>query len=367
MRINHRSDFSFTLRLLDAAGEDMGVPPFDWRCRLWTFSRANAYEASSVGGVMTNCTEAEGRIRVIVDGHRMGCGTLKAEVEALVPDGEYGDGTQRVVTVAPTGIVLVAGESSRPDSVDVQVQAPIVRVCQSAYDLAVKAGYTGTFEAYCHLLDRLPDLAARLEAEEPERRPYTRISLEVADGSLFMRGEWKRLLEAGYRPFLFRSTVKHVRYLTKDGFRHRRIKGWNRMGTEDTVKVGDDGQVLFADCGHELWDKPRMHESYTSSPEVLAEPHHPKDTVTGEIYEKRMVVSWGRRNRTIWDVDEEGNTHYYPQSLRYGIGFAAPDDILMRRVTTDLLVTNLAKFTVVYAVTALFDNSGNFEQWRYGK
>lgn len=49
-KINYKSDFDFILTLVDAKGNDIGFPDFDFSIKLWTGSKANALVASHSGG-----------------------------------------------------------------------------------------------------------------------------------------------------------------------------------------------------------------------------------------------------------------------------------------------------------------------------
>ena len=90
----YKSDFSIVLELADRSGNDIGVPPFDWRAS-FTTGKYPHYVASSIGGKLRNCVIEDGRIRVLFDRHGLGPGTLKCEFVCLLPDGRYPDSTKR--------------------------------------------------------------------------------------------------------------------------------------------------------------------------------------------------------------------------------------------------------------------------------
>ena len=92
----YKSDFSIVLELADRSGNDIGVPPFDWRAS-FTTGKYPHYVASSIGGKLRNCVIEDGRIRVLFDRHGLGPGTLKCEFVCLLPDGRYPDSTNDVV------------------------------------------------------------------------------------------------------------------------------------------------------------------------------------------------------------------------------------------------------------------------------
>lgn len=46
--VYYKNDFDFVLRLLDVDGREVGWPDFDWRIKLYTTIKPNAYEASYI-------------------------------------------------------------------------------------------------------------------------------------------------------------------------------------------------------------------------------------------------------------------------------------------------------------------------------
>lgn len=123
--INYKSDFDFILRLRDADGTDIGIPPYDWTVRLWTATKANAYVVSSIGGVLTNCYDDKGRLHIVADNHHLSPGILHVEFIAEIPDSDYPDGLRRNVIPATLDIQLITGSSDLPASIEADLPLPL--------------------------------------------------------------------------------------------------------------------------------------------------------------------------------------------------------------------------------------------------
>ena len=161
--INYKSAFDFVMRLKDASGKEVPWPECDWDILFWTSSKPNAYRASCIGGNYVNCfREADGSIHFVFDNHRMGKGTLHWEPHFRFPNDIYPDGIQDQFRKAQLGIELVDGDGDDvTDTPDVEVYMPAVYL--TAYDLAVRNGYTGTYEEYVEYTNRFPQVVESAE------------------------------------------------------------------------------------------------------------------------------------------------------------------------------------------------------------
>lgn len=107
-RINYKSDFSFLLVLKDCDGQEIRWPACDWQAKFFTpGNKANAYFASSKGGVLTNCYNDGGFIHVVCDNHHLGIGCLNVELTMLQPNDDFPDGNERKSFSAQLNIELV--------------------------------------------------------------------------------------------------------------------------------------------------------------------------------------------------------------------------------------------------------------------
>lgn len=127
MKINYKSDFDFILRLKDCRGQDLSFPSYDWIAKFYTNNKINAYTASSIGGECTNCFNDNGRIHVVVNNHRMGQGVLCVEFTAMIPNGVYPDGDERIVVPAPLDIELVSKAGECHCGAEVEAILPYIK------------------------------------------------------------------------------------------------------------------------------------------------------------------------------------------------------------------------------------------------
>ena len=162
-KINYKSAFDFVMRLKDASGKEVPWPECDWDALFWTSNKPNAYRVSCIGGVYVNCfREADGSIHFVFNNHRMGKGTLHWEPHFRFSNDIYPDGIQDQFRKAQLGIELVDGDGDEvSDTPDVEVYMPAVYL--TAYDLAVRNGYTGTYEEYVEYTNRFPQVVESAE------------------------------------------------------------------------------------------------------------------------------------------------------------------------------------------------------------
>lgn len=125
--IYYKDDLDFYMTLRDCEGEDIGIPDYDWRVKLWTSSRLNYVVVSSVGGVLTNCRIDDGRIHVVVDEHYLTPGALHIDFEALLPDNAFADGTRRTVKPFTVPICLTRDAVPCPSSLEIEMMLPYIR------------------------------------------------------------------------------------------------------------------------------------------------------------------------------------------------------------------------------------------------
>ena len=125
--INHESDFDFSLPLTDCQGNDLGWPDWDWEVRLWTTSPADSYRVGCRGGVPYGCFNDGGRVHVVVNKHGLRPGVLRAKAVALLPNGIYPDGIQRLVRPGTISIELVRGAGDCPTATEIELMLPFIK------------------------------------------------------------------------------------------------------------------------------------------------------------------------------------------------------------------------------------------------
>lgn len=143
-RKNYNEDFFVRLRLV-TDGEGKPFPDGDFMV-IFTSTGGGRYTCGRENGVLTNCkVNADGTASCFIQGGHLEVGTLKAEVRIIQDDPNYPNGQRRDV-LFPDGIIeLITGASSFDD---VQMEVAMNYAVVSAYELAVKKGYSGTQEEF---------------------------------------------------------------------------------------------------------------------------------------------------------------------------------------------------------------------------
>lgn len=157
-RVNRDSDFDFILLLFDRAGRPLPWPSYDWTARFTTDGFGRPVTASYTGGVCTGCFNDRGRIHIVADGHTLGCGMLRVEFTALIPDAAYPDGTRRVTEPATLGIEVVpgAGGCPCPGTMEAALSLPVIPVPQLE-ELEALRERTASLEPLPFIFDRVRD------------------------------------------------------------------------------------------------------------------------------------------------------------------------------------------------------------------
>lgn len=126
-KINFREDFDFFLDILDAKGQSVGIPTFDWCLHLSTLPMGAVFKAEFRGGVYRNCRVDNGRIHVFCNGHGLPPGSLKLDFHAWLPDDRYDDGSRFVAATFGAPVELVRGPGSRPTGMEIDMMAPYIK------------------------------------------------------------------------------------------------------------------------------------------------------------------------------------------------------------------------------------------------
>lgn len=179
-RVYYRSDFDFIARLMvsDAGGgeSELGFPAYDWRLFLRR-TRGAPFVASSIGGVLTNCVNDGGRIRIICKDHDFVPGRLFGEMRCYIPNPIYPEGLQTVVSKHRLGIELVEDDANDATAIVAELQLPIVATGEGGIqDLS---GYLTKIEAIS-LYQPKGDYATagQLSAKQDALTPGDGISIE---------------------------------------------------------------------------------------------------------------------------------------------------------------------------------------------
>lgn len=143
-RKNYNEDFYVRLRLV-TDGEGKPFPDGDFTV-IFTSTGGGRYTCGRENGALINCkVNADGTASCFIQGGHLEVGTLKAEVRIMQDDPNYPNGQRRDV-LFPDGVIeLITGASSFDD---VQMEVAMNYAVVSAYELAVKKGYSGTQEEF---------------------------------------------------------------------------------------------------------------------------------------------------------------------------------------------------------------------------
>lgn len=128
ININYKDDLDFLLKLESVNGKEIGIPPYDFRIKLYTAQRkSRTKEVSCIGGVWTNAYDDNGQIHVKIDNPCLGLGQLFAEFHSMIPDELFADGTYDRYVPLPTDIWLVSGKGDMPDKAQIELVLPTIK------------------------------------------------------------------------------------------------------------------------------------------------------------------------------------------------------------------------------------------------
>lgn len=142
--VNYQSDFAVEVTLLDAQGNVVAPPEWDWTLTFKVGTRK--YECGQKDGELKSCRVVDKNVVCYLNNHRFGTGSLEAYFTQLIPDTNYDDGDRKTVTPQELNIELWSGASDTDGSFTAELNTGLVYA--DLYALAVKGGYTGTEAEY---------------------------------------------------------------------------------------------------------------------------------------------------------------------------------------------------------------------------
>ena len=160
--IYYKNDFAVEITLLNASGEV--VTPPDWQWHIEFTDGRRKYICSVDKG---NANVVGNTIMCYLDNHKFCCGEIGYKFVQAIPDLNYLDGFQNIITPKALPIELWEQESDN----DVNIQSSVVPayVVYDAYMTAKANGYAGTAEEFYDALNHIVDInkkeAERVEAE----------------------------------------------------------------------------------------------------------------------------------------------------------------------------------------------------------
>lgn len=127
-KINYKSDFDFTSKLIDPTGKVIPFPEYDWSARFHTSMRNVCYVASCRDDVYTNCfRESDGSIHFVFDKHGLGTGQLRCEFRFDNPNPIYTSAIQRLFDPQNIDIELIDGRSDSASPAEIQSMYPYIK------------------------------------------------------------------------------------------------------------------------------------------------------------------------------------------------------------------------------------------------
>lgn len=160
--IYYKNDFAVEITLLNASGEVVAPPEWEWHIEFTDGRRK--YICSVEKG---NTNVVGNTIMCYLDNHKFCCGEVGYKFVQAIPDLNYLDGFQNLITPKALPIELWEKESDN----DVNIQSSVVPayVVYDAYQTAKANGYTGTAEDFYDTLIHIVDIntaeAERVTAE----------------------------------------------------------------------------------------------------------------------------------------------------------------------------------------------------------
>lgn len=303
-RINYKSDFSFLLVLKDCDGQEIGWPACDWQAKFFTpGNKANAYFASSKGGVLTNCYNDSGFIHVVCDNHHLGIGRMNVELTMLQPNDDFPDGNERKSFSAQLNIELVRENATCEITKEIKAEVLLSMIHDT--------------DVYAEVLDRVNGVLAGLldgsgEAGKPTKQQ-----------SNFRISQW-------LTPGMMRNTARPgMVYVLRSKERGSMVAlntGRKKQGTIDISKLFPGGK---------FYDEPiNVYARNTSGSWGLNDPGRGKvdydpetgivtfdfSAVPGQLCKFPIVaeiISTGVDPSAQVMINEEGRLVYAPQRLSF--------------------------------------------------
>lgn len=247
--IYYKNDFAVEITLLNASGEVIAPPDWQWHIEFTDGRRK--YICSVDKG---NANVVGNTIMCYLDNHKFCCGEIGYKFVQAIPDLNYLDGFQNIITPKALQIELWEQESDN----DVNIQSSVVPayVVYDAYMTAKANGYTGTAEEYYNAITGVVGIAeaeaVRVSNEELRKaneqqrvREFDAMKAKVDNvytkaesDARYLRGDWELINEVSEY-----DTSKNTITIAEncDGYKElavRRINSNNIDSTNVYLKIG---------------------------------------------------------------------------------------------------------------------------------
>ena len=130
-KVNYQSNFDVLLNIVDQDGKAVGYPNFDFMVK---FECGSSYEAGQKGGVKKGVSDEDGKVKIVLNNHRLSPGSLRLVFSADIADPSYPDGKKLHVVPVETDIELVTGVSETSTGIVIDVKLPFSIETESEAD-----------------------------------------------------------------------------------------------------------------------------------------------------------------------------------------------------------------------------------------
>lgn len=164
-KYNFKSDFQITINPTDKDGNIVN-PKWDWEYVLMNGNKT--YTCSQIDGVLHSCRMVDGQIVCSIDNHGFAPGIIKGKFINYIPNIEFNDGNEKIVTPKDPDIELVCGKG---DELYYTIDMIMPYAIVDAWQMAVDSGYKGTksefVEALANINSYLVEDALSLSSVNP--------------------------------------------------------------------------------------------------------------------------------------------------------------------------------------------------------
>ena len=224
--IYYKNDFAVEITLLNASGEPIAPPVWEWSVE-FSDGRRSYVCALKKGNVKV----VDKKIICYLDRHMLGCGVITYKFVQDIPNVNYVDGYQHIIS--PKSLPVELWEKESDDDCNIQSEIVPDYAVYDAYMIAKQNGYTGTAEEF-------------YQGFNNNERGV--IYLDINDSTELRVLGAERYLNDEYVPFIFRKTRKANTYRGKENGKSQRYrestrKGWHPMGQVGQCAVDKNGVV----------------------------------------------------------------------------------------------------------------------------
>lgn len=187
--------------------------------------------------------------------------------------------------------------------------------------------------------------------KDPKDPYINNLYCEIINDTLYLRGDYQILLDAGYVPYLYRKATTKRRPKSRIDENVSGIskvyKRWNRFGTINTIKIESNGQIKINEMTFSMIGSFHCMTNttcpYNGSPQKFVSP------LVKDIHSIPRIT-WGKKAIRLDDYKKTEET-YYPYKerlirLQYAIGFAKPITNARETILLSDLKSNLATFSI---------------------